>query len=306
MNNIAALLNEAENAVPYIVRDRGLGVDPQIIDHPAASLRNLNLTTTALPVLNGQDGKIVAVVPGNIAGTSTKLDTAIVRSSRVAAAGANIIVRAVPSNAYATGLTGGVMVYDADTYFVIMAPATFAAVPDDAAVSVTPLPASRAMIQWDQSVKMAVRFNIPRRDPRTYGQDHIANEILTAIPLGVARAADNLLLTAINAATLSPFSVAAASAQGLKAGELRALIGTDGTGAQFRADGQLIAAGIAAEMTADMAGTVVGAFDRAAVAIHDEIRILAERLNANGDLAVTCWVDMIPLLPDPAKFWNVA
>lgn len=306
MNNIATLLKEAETAVPFIVRDRGLGVDPQFIDHPAASLRRLTLTTTHLPVLNGKDGKIVAVAPGDIAGTSTKLDTAIVRSSRVAAAGSNIIVRAVPSNAYATGLTGGVSIYDADTYFVSMAPAGFSAVADDAAVSVTPLPASRAKIQWDQAIKLAVRFNVPRRDPRTYGQDHIANEILTAIPLGIARAADNLLLSAINAATPSAFSVAAAAAQGLKAGKLRALIGTNGTGAQFRADGQLIAAGIAAETTADMEGTVIGAFDRSAIAIHDEITLLAERLDGDGNLAVTCWVSMIPLLPDPTKFWTVA
>ncbi|MEN9901635.1 MAG: hypothetical protein RL651_299 [Pseudomonadota bacterium] len=306
MSNIAALLKEAENAMPYIVRDRGMGNDPQFIDYPAASMRTLTLTMTHLPVLGGKDDSIITVAPGNIAGQSTKLDTAIIRSSRVAAAGANIIVRPVPANAYATGLTGGVSVYEADAYFVTVAPAEFASVADGAAVSVTPLPASRAQVKWDEAVKLAVRFNVPRRDPRTYGQEHIAKEILTAIPLGIARAADNLLLSAINAETPSPFTVAAASAQGLNAGELRALIGTDGTGAQFRADGQLIAAGIAAEMTPDMAGTIVGAFDRAAVAIHDEITLLAERLDGDGNLAVTCWVSMIPLLPDPAKFWTVA
>lgn len=304
MNQIANLLQEASNASPVLVRERGAGLEPQFINQPAASLRNLTLTTTALPVINGPDSRYTAPA-GNMAGHSTKLDTAIIRSSRVAAIGANIIVRPAPKHAYATGLTGGVSTYEQDTYFVTVAPAEFARVADGVAVEVTPVPASRATIKWDESIKLAVRFSVPRSVPRTYGQQHIANEILTAIPLGIARAADAVLLTAINAAEPSAFSVASAAAQGLKADELRALIGTNGTGAQFRADGQLIAAGIAAEMTADMAGTVVGAFDRAAVAIHDEIRILAERLDSNGTLAVTCWVDMIPLLPDTAKFWVV-
>ena len=304
MNQIADLLQEASNASPVIIRERGHGIEPQFIPSKAASLRNLLLTTTALPVINGPDSRFTAP-QGNLSGHSTKLDTAIIRSSRVAAAGANIIVRPVPSRAYATGLTGGVSLYEQDTYFVTVAPAEFARVADGEAVEVTPVPASRAHIKWDEAIKLAVRFNVPRSVPRTYGQQHVANEILTAIPLGIARAADNLLLTAINAAEPSAFSVASAAAQGLKAAELRALIGTNGTGAQFRADGQLIAAGVAGEMTADMAGTVVGAFDRAAVAIHDEIRILAERLDSNGNMAVTCWVDMIPLLPDTAKFWVV-
>lgn len=305
MNQITELLQEAANASPVMIRERGNGLEPQFIDQPAASLRKLTLTTAPLPVINNKDGRYTAPT-GNMSGTSTKLDTAIIRASRVAAAGASIIVRPVPARAYATGLTGGVSTYEQDTYFVTVAPAVLANVADGEAVAVTPVPASRAQIKWDEAIKKAVRFTVPRSVMRTYGQDHVANEIMTAIPLGIARAADNLLLTAINAATPSAFSVASAAAQGLNAGELRALIGTNGTGAQFRADGQLIAAGIAAEMTADMAGTVVGAFDRAAIAIHDEIRVLGERLDGYGNLTVTCWVDMIPLLPDPAKFWSVA
>jgi hypothetical protein len=306
VSQIAELLKEAESAAPFIMRERGHGIEPQFIDYPAASMRSLTLTMTHLPFLTGNDERFTTVSAGNIAGQSTKLDTAIIRGSRVAAAGANIIVRPAPKHAYQTGLTAGVSVYEADTYFVTVAPAAFASVADGDAVVATALPASRAKINWDEAIKLSVRFNVPRRDPRTYGQEQIANEILTAIPLGIARAADNLLLTAINATTPEAFSIAAAAAQGLKAEELRALIGTSGTGAQFRADGQLIAAGIAGEMTADMAGTLVGAFDRSAVAIHDEINILAERLDGDGNLAVTCWVDMIPLLPDPAKFWAVA
>ena len=304
MNHIEDLLQEAANASPVMIRERGNGLEPQFINQPAAALRKLTLTTARLPVI-GKDDRYTAPA-GNMAGIDTKLDTAIIRASRVAAAGASIIVRPVPARAYATGLTGGVSTYEQDTYFVTVAPAVLANVVDGEAVTVTPVPASRAQIKWDEAIKKAVRFTVPRSVMRTYGQDHVANEIMTAIPLGIARAADNLLLTAINAATPSAFSVASAAAQGLKTGELRALIGTNGTGAQFRADGQLIAAGIAAEMTADMAGTVVGAFDRAAIAIHDEIRVLGERLDGEGNLTVTCWVDMIPLLPDPSKFWTVA
>jgi len=191
--------------------------------------------------------------------------------------------------------------------FPRLEPATFSNVADDADVAVSAnLPMHRATMDWSQAQGVAVRFEVPRSTQKDYDQELFSDELLLALALGLGRATDRLMLAAVAAATPAPFSLAAAAAQGLKAGELRALIGTSANGAEFRADGQLTAVGIAAELTADMAGTLVGAWDRAAIAISNDVHLLAERTAKNGTLAVTALAHMIPMLPDSSKFWSVA
>lgn len=152
---------------------------------------------------------------------------------------------------------------------------------------------------------MTVSFKVTRSQLRNYGNDNVVDEILLSLVLGLARAADAALLGAIKATAPALFSLGAAAAQGLRLDELRALVGTAGNGAAIREDGTLTAAGIHAELTADMAETMVGAFNRSAVAIHEDVTVTAERRNAAGDLIVTAWANMIPLAPNTAMFWTV-
>jgi hypothetical protein len=53
-----------------------------------------------------------------------------------------------------------------------------------------------------------------------------------------------------------------------------------------------------------MAATLVGAFDRFAVAVEPELSILMERTRA-GALVVTCWADFAALVPAPGFAWAV-
>ena len=87
--------------------------------------------------------------------------------------------------------------------------------------------------------------------------------------------------------------------------ELRGIVGTTGTGATVE-NGVLRVSGIPSELSDQTADTFVGAFDRSAIAVMDEIRVLVERIDVNGKMAVTCWLDAMPLVPDAGFFWSVA
>ena len=172
-----------------------------------------------------------------------------------------------------------------------------------------------APLDWSAAQAVAVRFEVPHSSQKLYEETLFADELLIALALGLGRAADRLLLAAVAATTPPAFSLAGAAAQGLKAAELRAIVGTAGHGSYFGADGLLVVnpfdangwkpSGIPAELSADTAETFVGAWDRAAIAIGSDVQLLAERTAKNGTLAVTCWAHMIPMLPDSDKFWQV-
>src|SRR5690606_32912160 len=125
-----------------------------------------------------------------------------------------------------------------------------------------------------------------------------AAEVGAAIVLGIGRAADEILLSALTAAGLADFSLAAVAAKGLAFSELRAVVGTAANGAAVDDNGVLRAAGVPADLTPEMAGTIVGSFNRTAVAVHEDIRVIFERLNLNGDLTVTAWLNAVPVIPD--------
>ena len=127
-----------------------------------------------------------------------------------------------------------------------------------------------------------------------------------AFVLGLARASDAVLLTAIEATNPATFTAGAVAAKGLRIDELRGLVGTEGAGAGWRGDGAFaVAGGIAADTTADTVGTVIGSFGRAGVAIHESIDLIVERHNTKGDLVLTAHANMIPLLPNPSVFWTI-
>lgn len=306
MSQIAELLKEAQSAAPFIMRERGHGIEPQYIPHPAAAMRSLNLKTEFLPAILDADGNLMTVPAGNLAGETIKMDAAIAQSSRVATAGASVIIRPDQARAIPVGTRGDIALVSQAGHFVTIEAAPFASIADDAIVNESPIPVSRAELNWDNAIKKSVRFKVSHREQSAIGNNQYSLELLTCIPLGIGRACDAVLLEAINAASPGVFSISAAAAQGIKASELRGLIGTAGNGAEFRTDGTLVAAGVSAELTADMNGTVIGAFNRSGIAIHEEITVMAERLNSNGDLIVTCWISLIPLVPDVEKFWHVA
>lgn len=303
---IGEWMEEARRAVAYTHRT------PDGFDTPTHTVRKspaisgaLNLNRAFLPNLFDKDGKMIRTPVAKIAATTIPLSAAILNASRVAAAGAHVIVQPDPSRAIPTGRTGDVVLQRNASAFRTVSAAHFGIVADDADVPTISHPALSAGIDWQSSVTRALRMEFKRTGQRALESELLHAEIVAAIVMGLARAADETLLAAVSATAPTPFSLAKVAAQGLKFDELRGAVGTAGAGATVNQDGDLRAAGIPSELTADLADTIVGAWDRAAVAIHEDLPIHFERLNTQGDLVVTAWANLIPLVPDQAKFWTV-
>ncbi len=315
-NPLRKVFSEARTAAPYLVRDRGPGIEPQYMPKRSSVLRSLNLKTSFLPSLFDKNGRLISAPIGMPPAETIALDATVIKASRVAQAGAHVLIRDDPLSPIAVGERGDIVLANVPATFSTIEPAVFNNVADDADVTTTAtLPIHRATLNWGTAQTVAVRFEVPRSSQKQYEEALFADELLIALALGLGRAADRLLLAAVAATTPPAFSLASAAAQGLKASELRAIVGTGGHGSYFGADGLLVVnpfdsngwkpSGIPAELSADTAETFVGAWDRAAIAISSDAQLLADRIGKNGTLALTAWASMQVLLPDSAKFWKV-
>jgi len=268
------------------------------------------LQTTSLVGLFDKEGRVTHAPAGALAGEVVTLSGALSANSRVAHAGAHIIIRKDASDELQLDKSsGGVAFERRPSRFVNVDAAEFATVAaEDADATLIELPISRADItkNWDASIMKALRVELNRSDFHNVNADELLSEIMTAVALGVARAADETLLSAIAATAPDAFSLAALASKDLQLGDLRALAGTSAHGAVVGADGVLRVAGIPAELTPDAAGTIVGAFDRAAVAVGSEVTLIWERVNTSGKLSLSAWLSMLPIIPDADKFWTVS
>ncbi|KVE76995.1 hypothetical protein [Burkholderia vietnamiensis] len=276
----------------------------------------IDLNGDLLPTIESDDGMSLKRPPvGRPAVEVTTIGTGVIKQSLVAQAGAKVVIWEDPTEAVSTGLTGDVLMVSKPAYFETFEAAPFAIVPDGGDVGITPLPIKRAQIHVDAAGGLqtgtaiyGLRFEFDRATLKSY--PNFENAIMHAITHGLARTADAVLLSAIVAAAPAPFSLSAAAAAAVRFGELRALVGTTAAGAAVGQDGVLRAAGIAAEMTPDMAATIVGAFARSAIMIRSEVDVIAERVKLPpdqmaGGVAFTAWAAMQPLLPDTSRFWTV-
>jgi hypothetical protein len=300
------LIDDALRAQPFVAHTP-IGYQEPVAMIPQAIAKGMMvlLKTEDLPTLFDNDGELIRVPNGAPAATTVRLEAGVVAASRVAAAGTHVIVYPEQSRALAVGSVGDIVLENKPGSFRTIEAAQFSTVSDDADVPVSPMPVNAAGIDWSQAVAKGLRIEFPRRSRKDVDADLLCAEIVAALTLGLGRAADQVLLSEIAATLPAPFKLANIAAQGLKFGELRGLIGTAGNGAQVVQDGTLRAAGIASELTADTAVTIVGAWNRAAVAIHEAVEVHFERISKKGDLAVTAWAHLLPLVPDSSKFWIV-
>lgn len=161
-------------------------------------------------------------------------------------------------------------------------------------------------IDLADAASYAISFTLTRRDQKKRSDADMEFIVARAIALGVARIVDSVALKALSAATPGTFSVAKAAARGLKVAELGAICGSSGAGAAFSADGAFRVAGVAAEMTDVTSQSFVGAFGRIGIAMEPEIRVVAKRTSIHGDLEITGFLTVEPLMPTGANdIWVV-
>lgn len=317
---IRAMFDAASTATGFVARIPPGFVEPtSYVPAPAVSGGTLNIQTTQLPDLFAADGTWRGVQPiATPAGQVLTLRGALAASSRVVNAGAHLIIEDPTAAKAVAGIPGAVS--RQIEHFTTVEAAQFAAVLDDADVATTALPSFKSEVRFGASKQRAVRFELKKKDRHTYGDEQMAAEVLASLALGIARAADAAFLAELQAldeigGLILPFSIGAAAAQGLKFADLQAIVGTAGTGAMVTADGRMAclpfnttgyqAGGIPAELTGDTAATYVGAWNRAAVALNDEIPVTVARIDKAGTIAVTAWVNVLPLIPQPGKLFRV-
>ncbi|QOK96855.1 hypothetical protein HF909_10710 [Ralstonia pseudosolanacearum] len=279
------------------------GIDePKRIPAPAVGSSGMDLSR-ALTLAGAVDG--VHHLNSVLAGETKDLDprSVIEANSRVVQAGARLII-AHPKPAPNFG-TQPVFYHD-DALVRSVDPAPFATVADGAEATLSALPIHDAAFGWATTPHQAFRAKITRADHRAIGGAELDDAFMVAVLRGLGELADKLLLQAILAATPAAFTFGAAAARHAKYEELRALVGTAGNGAGIAGDGSFRAGGVFAELTAATDKTVVGLFNRAAVAIRPELSVHVKRLNAVGDTELIVFANTQAVLPNAADFWTVS
>ncbi|URF05272.1 hypothetical protein [Cupriavidus campinensis] len=298
-NPITQAFEDASRAMGFHERIAPGFTEGRLIPQPAVASTRIDLSR-AMTIGATVDG--VYALQEVPAGESQRLDAFVAENSRVAQAGARVIV-ATPKPKAAPELG----MYQSQALVRAINPATFAAVEDGANAAASALPFADVTFGWEDAPSVAFNVTVSRAQQRAVGGGaQLEADLLHAILLGLAEAADRTLLAAIVTSSPAAFSLGAAAARHLKFSDLRAIIGTSGTGATVRQDGALAVQGIAAELSAATASTIVGAFGRSAVAVRPEVDLHVKRVNANGDFTATVFASLIGLVPDASSFWTVS
>jgi hypothetical protein len=305
---IKALLDATRNQTGHHAHYDATGAVRSVTTKPAASAQHHSLSAIELTAPNETLGHYFAdALPreGSAAGASITLPTYLAAASRVVSHGATLIVQPEASEAV-VGSNGALAFQRRDVRFGVIAPAPFTEVPDGDELTASALPLLTDALDLETIPTYGFQTVITRADVRHFADGLFSSAAMLSIAIGLGRIADATLLDAVTDSAPATFSLGAAAAAGFNFSELRALIGTSGTGASVDTSGVLRAAGIEADLTPASAATVIGAFSRAAVVFSDRISFTAERINTNGDCTLTCWCNAQALMPQPGAFWKAA
>ncbi|WP_188818757.1 HK97 family phage prohead protease [Novosphingobium indicum] len=328
-NRLQSVLDSARTAPGDIMIFNDDGSVRGTHKRPAAAMDIGSIRQWDVPAFAGDPLRLVheAMPTGREAGKSTKIDAALLNGSLCRAAGAKLIV--VPSASEGKVVGGELVFQRKDIRFDVVQPTEFTRVTDGDEIAVSELPIDRQAVDLDYMPTYAVRIELSRQEQKQYAEGQLAASAMASITMGLARAADFVLLQTILWNNPEAFSLSKAAEAGLRFQELRAVVGTSANNAVIGPNGRLIAfadkstvagtdgelielplpapstGGIEAELTDTMTETVVGAFGNSAIAIHEDIRMLADRRNVNGDLALTVFANMEALLPRTDVFWTL-
>lgn len=301
---LGSIITGAKRELGYIEHAAaGMDSPHAVTTKPAVSTGMLNLREHVLTVARDAENVVTRFPGGRLAGQTSMLSAAILERSRVAQAGAQIIIareRPAPTAGDVVAL------YRESARLDLVEAAQLTEVVDDADVAASALPMHSAAIEWPDAPSVACRFTVTRAQMRDIGGDQLQSNLVQSIVFGLAQAADRALLSAIVAATPDAFTLGAAAARNLEFSELRGFVGTSGTGAVVGQDGTLRASGVLAELTPTITGTLIGSFSRAAVGIHPDVMLHASRLSVKGDLEFVVFANLVTAIPDASAFWTVS
>ncbi|MEG6334964.1 hypothetical protein UXP80_22650, partial [Enterobacter hormaechei] len=271
MNVLSQLINDALNHQGGHIRSDREGNITQVIPVTPAAVRFLSLNE----VLTPKGGK------------QTTFNAVLAERSLVAQAGAEIIRIPGPMTTQPTGQTGATTGREVADRFVVIRPGAFAKVADGEEISMSGKPYMVAAFDHNTAPAYGVGYTLTRQQLKhEFADDTVLEAVNTAIERGIADLADFVLLNHLETAAetlASPSFTAVAqkiAAKNLRFDEVKAIVGGDCTGLELQ-DGVLRAYGVRAEISGQTSSTIIGAFGNAAVAIDDELRVTAKRIN-NG------------------------
>ncbi|UTK77719.1 hypothetical protein [Salmonella enterica] len=293
MNVLSQLINDALNHQGGHVRSDREGNITQVIPVTPAAVRFLSLNEVLTPK----------------GGNQTTLNAVLAERSLVVQAGAKVIRIPGPMTTQPTGKTGANIGREVADRFVVVRPGAFAKVADGEEITMSGLPYLVSAFNHNNAPAYGVGYTLSRKQMKhDFADDTTLEVVNTAIERGVADLADLVLLNHLEtkAETLaSPSFTAVAqkiAAKNLRFDEVKAIVGGDCTGLELQ-DGVLRAYGVRAEISGQTSSTIIGAFGNAAVAIDDELRVTAKRIN-NGAVEIVVWVNASALVPDSTMFWQ--
>lgn len=293
MNVLSQLINDALNHQGGHIRSDREGNITQVIPVTPAAVRFLSLNE----VLTPKGGK------------QTTFNAVLAERSLVAQAGAEIIRIPGPMTTQPTGQTGATTGREVADRFVVIRPGAFAKVADGEEISMSGKPYMVAAFDHNTAPAYGVGYTLSRQQLKhEFADDTVLEAVNTAIERGIADLADFVLLNHLETAAetlASPSFTAVAqkiAAKNLRFDEVKAIVGGDCTGLELQ-DGVLRAYGVRAEISGQTSSTIIGAFGNAAVAIDDELRVTAKRIN-NGAVEIVVWVNASALVPDSTMFWK--
>lgn len=300
MNVLSQLIQDALNHQGAHLRFDGNGDVTQAISVTPASVRYLSLNDVLSPR----------------SGAQTTLNAALAANSLVVAAGANVLRIPGPMTQQPdiddAGNRREIRFEEVARHFLVTPAGKFAQVADGDEITLSDAPYLVASYEDAAAPSYGIGYQLSRQQLKhTFADPNIVlQSINSAIEQGIARLADAVLLAHLetNAATLADANVttiaAAAAAKGLRWAGLSAVAGTSANGVTLDSTGKLRVAGVAAELTDTITGSVIGAFDRAAVAIDDEVRLTVRRTD-NAGVEIVAWVTASPLVPSSDYFWKL-
>ncbi|MER2511202.1 MAG: hypothetical protein ABTQ25_02065 [Nitrosomonas ureae] len=255
---------------------------------------------------------IPALAPAGSPGVISSIAPLVIaQNSRVAQAGATIMLVSQDAKPL-DGKDRAGFFWESETVFIQSEPAKFETVTEGTPVTESDSPVFREILKRLSVKQYMFATKIERRRAERFFAGELEEALLRSIALGIADAVDRAMLSRIlisgysdpfeanSGLPIESFSLAKASARGLRFNDLRAIAGSLATGATINQNGQLTASGIQAEFCDAIPETIIGDFKRSAVTIGQEIQLIANRSGANaldGSMSVSCVCEIGTLIP---------
>lgn len=273
----------------------------------AGEVRHLSLRKLELSTALGND--LLAVhtpLTSTAVGSQSKAEPILTAHSVFAKAGGKILVVEAPDEGIAMP-TGEIAWRRKDYRYIVLDPAGYTLLPDGTDLLAGDVPMHIATWNPETAPNYAVQFSLSRNDQRQFENGELPELAMMALIMGISRSADQTVLTAVAAGATGNWSIANAAAAGVVHEACRSIIGTSGTGASVRADGQLIAGGLPGALTPTVADTYAGDWSRIACGVQDTIMLTTQRTGTDGSMLLTAHIGLQALIPNLSKsLWKVA